>query len=298
VGCNAYLTPARSQGFAPHFDDIDAFILQVSGKKRWKLYNSVSESSVLPRYSSRDFSPEELSEPTFDNILESGDVLYLPRGVIHQAESLEENSLHVTISVNQRNNYFEFLKAAFADALENHANDSIRVRETLPPLYFFQDHEELENHVKHLLSETMAYVDIPATIGKAFSDFMLNRLPPPPVLRKFPKSDKKVGPDSSISLTYPGSAFAEVDVSMETPTLFVYHCLSNAREIHQTGNTGHNSTDIPPQLEVPLDCGFMLQTMLSSDCVQLNTLDDTGASLSVVDLAQALVDADILTVVA
>lgn len=29
VGCNAYLTPASSQGFAPHWDDIDAFVLQV-----------------------------------------------------------------------------------------------------------------------------------------------------------------------------------------------------------------------------------------------------------------------------
>jgi lysine-specific demethylase/histidyl-hydroxylase NO66 len=28
VGCNAYLTPPHSQGFAPHWDDIDAFILQ------------------------------------------------------------------------------------------------------------------------------------------------------------------------------------------------------------------------------------------------------------------------------
>ena len=27
-GCNAYLTPAHSQGFAPHFDDVDALILQ------------------------------------------------------------------------------------------------------------------------------------------------------------------------------------------------------------------------------------------------------------------------------
>ena len=29
VGCNAYLTPPGSQGFAPHWDDIDAFVLQV-----------------------------------------------------------------------------------------------------------------------------------------------------------------------------------------------------------------------------------------------------------------------------
>lgn len=31
VGSNAYLTPPRSQGFAPHWDDIEAFLLQVLG---------------------------------------------------------------------------------------------------------------------------------------------------------------------------------------------------------------------------------------------------------------------------
>lgn len=30
VGSNVYLTPPRSQGFAPHWDDIEAFLLQVS----------------------------------------------------------------------------------------------------------------------------------------------------------------------------------------------------------------------------------------------------------------------------
>lgn len=38
VGINVYLTPPNSQGFAPHFDDIEAFVLQIEGKKRWKLY--------------------------------------------------------------------------------------------------------------------------------------------------------------------------------------------------------------------------------------------------------------------
>lgn len=38
VGCNAYLTPPLSQGFAPHYDDIEAFILQVEGRKLWKVY--------------------------------------------------------------------------------------------------------------------------------------------------------------------------------------------------------------------------------------------------------------------
>ena len=39
VGANVYLTPPNSQGFAPHYDDIEAFVLQIEGKKRWRLYN-------------------------------------------------------------------------------------------------------------------------------------------------------------------------------------------------------------------------------------------------------------------
>lgn len=38
VGANTYLTPPGSQGFAPHYDDIEAFIVQLEGRKHWKLY--------------------------------------------------------------------------------------------------------------------------------------------------------------------------------------------------------------------------------------------------------------------
>lgn len=38
VGANAYLTPPNSQGFAPHYDDIEAFVLQIEGEKMWRVY--------------------------------------------------------------------------------------------------------------------------------------------------------------------------------------------------------------------------------------------------------------------
>lgn len=38
VGCNVYLTPPFSQGFAPHYDDIEAFVVQVDGEKHWRVY--------------------------------------------------------------------------------------------------------------------------------------------------------------------------------------------------------------------------------------------------------------------
>lgn len=46
IGCNAYLTPAASQGFAPHWDDIDAFIVQLEGRKRWG--PSTLSASTMP----------------------------------------------------------------------------------------------------------------------------------------------------------------------------------------------------------------------------------------------------------
>lgn len=39
VGANVYLTPPGSQGFAPHYDDIEAFVLQLEGRKHWRLYH-------------------------------------------------------------------------------------------------------------------------------------------------------------------------------------------------------------------------------------------------------------------
>ncbi len=51
VGSCRYLTPAGTQGFAPHWDDIEAFVLQLEGSKRWKVYPP-PDGNQLPRFSS------------------------------------------------------------------------------------------------------------------------------------------------------------------------------------------------------------------------------------------------------
>ena len=38
---NAYVTPPSSQGFSPHYDTHDVFVLQVSGEKRWVIHAPV-----------------------------------------------------------------------------------------------------------------------------------------------------------------------------------------------------------------------------------------------------------------
>ncbi|CAM9171063.1 unnamed protein product, partial [Ectocarpus sp. 8 AP-2014] len=79
VGSNVYLTPPRSQGFAPHWDDIEAFLLQVEGRKRWRVYPPADDQAVLPRLSSPNLTDEQVGEPALEVVLEPGDLLYFPR---------------------------------------------------------------------------------------------------------------------------------------------------------------------------------------------------------------------------
>ena len=326
VGCNSYLTPAGSQGFAPHFDDIDAFILQVSGKKIWRLYDCVDEQTILPRYSSRDFARDELGDPRFEIILHEGDLLYLPRGVIHEAESLsDDHSLHVTISCNQRNNNFEFMSKIVAETLEKAAQESISMRRTLDPhmlqrcnsLTFCPDIAAQYQAVtlQRLIDTIKNYTDISLCVDKLFMDFMLHRLPPPPSLKILESEASgsklpKVRAESILIPAYRGDfAYPILDSTTDPPTCLLCHCLSNPREVHQTGQvqgSDDNPDDKPlPQLELPLGCIETLQTLLTSNARD----DDAGISLSDVPetdddtvskivLAHALVDAGILTVVA
>ena len=43
---NAYITPPQSQGFAPHHDVHDVFVLQVSGRKHWTIHAPVVDDPL------------------------------------------------------------------------------------------------------------------------------------------------------------------------------------------------------------------------------------------------------------
>ncbi|MCW8839760.1 MAG: cupin domain-containing protein [Gammaproteobacteria bacterium] len=89
---------APDQGtVGPHADNYDVFLIQGPGKRRWQLsYQDAGPEQLIPGLPLRvlkDFRPEE------EYILEEGDMLYLPPGVVHQGVALEEC---ITISVGFR----------------------------------------------------------------------------------------------------------------------------------------------------------------------------------------------------
>ncbi|XP_014204678.1 bifunctional lysine-specific demethylase and histidyl-hydroxylase NO66 isoform X1 [Copidosoma floridanum] len=192
VGSNSYLTPPNSQGFAPHYDDIEAFILQVEGKKRWRLYKPRCNEETLPRYSSPNFSQRNIGEPILDTIVEPGDLLYFPRGTIHQGDTfgLGHHSLHVTLSVYQKNTWGDFLEKSIPAALQSAIQTDIRFRKGLPLYYlrrigfafaneYFDIHKKFLAQVQSLLNILVSeYLNIDETADELAKNHIHDFLPP------------------------------------------------------------------------------------------------------------------------
>eukprot|EP00900_Chrysochromulina_parva_P015461 jgi/Chrpa1/23916/Chrysochromulina_OHIO_Genome00012518-RA len=131
-GCSVYHTPAGCQGLAPHHDDVEVFILQTEGRKRWKLYPPL-DGHALPSRPSPDLADEIIGECMLDVVLCPGDLLYMPRGVIHQAVSLEDaSSTHLTLSTYQRHAWADLVGHMLPRLLERASSISLDLRRGLP----------------------------------------------------------------------------------------------------------------------------------------------------------------------
>jgi ribosomal protein L16 Arg81 hydroxylase len=95
---NVYITPPESQGFPAHYDTHDVFVLQVAGNKTWRIYR---DSSIELPSKTMEFNAKEHHPGTeFDEIqLKQGDLLYVPRGVYHDALAESDLSIHVTLGM-------------------------------------------------------------------------------------------------------------------------------------------------------------------------------------------------------
>lgn len=99
VQVNLYAGWRTSRGFDLHWDDHDVFILQVSGRKRWRLHGETRTAPVAGDRASMK-APE--GEPLWEETLEDGDLLYVPRGSWHVALPLDEPTLHLTVGIHNR----------------------------------------------------------------------------------------------------------------------------------------------------------------------------------------------------
>ncbi|DBA03316.1 TPA: hypothetical protein N0F65_011675 [Lagenidium giganteum] len=193
AGANTYLTPKNTQGFAPHYDDIEAFLLQVEGTKHWKIYAPLDEARTLPRYSSGNFAQNEVGTPILEVDLEEGDLLYFPRGFVHQAKSSKEHhSLHVTLSTGQQNTIGNFLELLLPEAVAAAINNNVELRRSLPRDYLeymgvmhsdkdddprrTEFSERMKKTLRVVMAEAMSMLD--AGSDQMAKHFLADRLPP------------------------------------------------------------------------------------------------------------------------
>jgi ribosomal protein L16 Arg81 hydroxylase len=98
VVANVFLSNSDSQGFSVHYDSHDVFVIQLEGQKTWSLYDSpLPLPTKAQPFGRTGVTAGALSQTV---TLEPGDVLYVPRGLFHEARTSDALSLHVTLGVH------------------------------------------------------------------------------------------------------------------------------------------------------------------------------------------------------
>ena len=110
VEAHAGLAPPDAGEMSPRYDVHGAFVLQLEGIRRWRIWRE------------RWRSPASDAAPAMEFLLEPGDSLYLPGGFIHAAEASPATSLHLTIEAKVLR-WLDVLTAAVREPLTSLTND-------------------------------------------------------------------------------------------------------------------------------------------------------------------------------
>jgi Lon protease-like protein len=154
---NLYLTPARQEGFPPHFDITDVFIVQIAGSKSWRIHSDYADRKPLPTadtpWEPQHYRPIGAAE---ELTLRTGDVLYIPRGEMHSAATLDDDSMHLTIGLAALT-YADLLAAALARV----AKQDLAFRRRVP---LRTGHAAVEAETRELIDRLNALLELPPII--------------------------------------------------------------------------------------------------------------------------------------
>ena len=167
---NVYLTPARAQGFHPHFDTHDVLVLQLAGSKRWQLYGTPVELALKGHGDhARQDNPGARSSTSGPATRSTSRAAWS-----HEAISTDETSLHVTVGVLSWT-WFDFL----LEAVERLASSDRHVRAALPPAFARPDCDRgaFSKAFAELAGRLATEVDADE-IRKGFAERFIDRRPP------------------------------------------------------------------------------------------------------------------------
>ncbi len=99
IPVNAYASFQMTNALNVHWDTHDVLILQVAGRKHWRIYGE-TRPYPLPQ----DIAPnnEPTTEPIWEGMFEDGDLLYIPRGCWHYVVPAGGPSIHLSMGIFNR----------------------------------------------------------------------------------------------------------------------------------------------------------------------------------------------------
>lgn len=148
---NAYLTPGGQNGFPPHFDNTDVFVIQIIGSKHWTLFEHYSHQMPLPlgdvAWDPERYQPDDSGTSL---VMNPGDVLYIPRGGMHTAGCTEDFSLHLTVSLES-----EPMLDRLQLLMREWANHNLTARQRVP-----EDRQQKKDMLVHLAADFFNWLQL------------------------------------------------------------------------------------------------------------------------------------------
>ena len=231
---NVYITPPGSQAVRAHADDRDVFVIQVAGRKSWKVYEKIPIPHPYPNEQvgkeGLEVPQSVLDGPTLlETTLSSGDVLYMPRGYVHEARANDDNySFHVTIALATHDwTLAGIMSNATAKILHNVVENrkAINLKIGMKDLQDIskEDQEDLQNQLQkafQLLQEEITVESISSHQGDKFKRH--NRRSFPARMRvmhemRFPQNYSTDSPDLVVGMKAAASVTIDTLIRAATP---------------------------------------------------------------------------------
>lgn len=282
----AYLTPVNSYAVRLHNDDQDVFLLQVWGKKHWIIRDAAPR---LITYTEEMLGKDEpvpakyISEPIMSFDMEPGDILYMPRGFLHEATTSEEPSLHITITMPTSDYCWgvqcvkHLMQEVHSPSLPPPLKTALRAKVIGPDRV--EDDEQLDAHIQEVFKNWQENISLDGVLD-AFEQRMervnstqerthkqaMSLQPPRP----------QVTEDSRVRLMHGCSCWCEPDSEVavfkrDTQRMELHIAKTAAPLIRSLTSRPQNVRDLPCEDKFERLC--LLQMLHSQDVLQLFTRD-------------------------
>jgi ribosomal protein L16 Arg81 hydroxylase len=172
ITANLFLTPAGSRAFPLHFDTHEVLVLQLSGRKHWRVY-APGELLPIKEHTVERELPADPGRPLLlERELLPGDVLYVPRGFGHEAFTDGHASLHLTVGLHALT-YRDLMVAL----VERQARSQPAMRRALPPgaLAMRVPGDEAAQQLRAIVQELAANIDADGLVDDAAAAMLAAR---------------------------------------------------------------------------------------------------------------------------